>query len=52
MKLLYRAFDFTGEDITCNEPTALAARGHTWRMVSAHMSSRESEPIYLRNTAA
>jgi hypothetical protein len=49
MKLPYRAFDFTGEHITYNVPTALAARGYTWRMMTVHTSVRESEPVYLPN---
>ena len=49
MKLPYRAFDFTGEHITYNVPATLAACGHTWRMMSVHMSSRESEPVYPPN---
>jgi len=49
IKLPYRAFDFAGEHITYNVPTALAARGHTWRMMSVHTSSREPEPVYVPN---
>src|SRR5262245_28092398 len=49
MKLPYRAFDFRGDHITYNVPTALAARGHTWRMMDVHTSSREPEPLYVLN---
>jgi hypothetical protein len=49
MKLPYRAFDFSGEHITYNVPTALAARGLTWRMMSVHTSTREPQPVYVPN---
>ena len=56
MKLPYRAFDFTGEHITYNVPAALAARGHTWRMMNVHTSTREAgpvtPPIFSRSTGA
>jgi glycosyltransferase involved in cell wall biosynthesis len=49
LKLPYRAFDFTGEHITYNVPTALAACGYTWRMMSVLTSTPEPEPLYVPN---